>query len=392
MGVFSKVTKKREELAIVFDINSSSVGGALFYMQRDGVPKIIYSTKEAIELEEEINIDRFLFLTNKALKTVVGKICMKGLGVPTRIFCVVDSPWYASQTRIIKLSKNTPFVFTDKLADSLIQKEISLFEEEHKIKDTNNPNRVRPIELKNMKTMLNGYATSNPYNQKATDLEMTIFISMIKEDIARQIEETIHRHFKVSEVKFTSFVMASFTVARDMFVNQENFLLINIGGEITDISMIKKDILRESISFPKGSNFIIRGVAKGLNCSLSEATAYVSLFKDGHIEESVFMKLDPIVTKLKNEWLKDFQASLSNLTNDISIPATIFITVEQEFVDFFSRIIKTEQFNQYTLTESKFRVIFLGIQALHGIALVNENVERDPFLIIESIYINRFLG
>jgi len=33
MGIFGK-SKNRNELAIVFDIGSSSVGGAVFYMQK----------------------------------------------------------------------------------------------------------------------------------------------------------------------------------------------------------------------------------------------------------------------------------------------------------------------------------------------------------------------
>jgi cell division ATPase FtsA len=185
--------------------------------------------------------------------------------------------------------------------------------------------------------------------------------------------------------------MSSFAVARDMFVHQDNFLLVDIGGEMTDIAMIKKDVLRESISFPMGRNFMVRGVAKALDCTLIEAGSFLSLYKDGHAEESALKKLKPVIEKLKSEWLKEFQESLANLSTDISIPATIFITVDQELTDFFSEIIKTEQFSQYTLTESKFRVIFLGTQALHGIATFEENAVRDSFLIIESIYINRFL-
>ena len=95
--------------------------------------------------------------------------------------------------------------------------------------------------------------------------------------------------------------------------------------------------------------------------------------------------------ELQQEWLKKFQESLVNLSNDISIPATIFMAIDKDLADFFSETIKTEQFSQYTLTESKFEVIFLGPQILHGTAVFEENVVREPFLIIDSIYINRFL-
>lgn len=390
MGIFSK-PKEEKELVLVFDIGSSSIGGAVFEVQKRGIPKIIFSIREPIILEEKINSNRFLFLTTKSLETVASKICMKGIGKPSKIFCVLSSPWYAFQTRTIKLEKNIPFLFTSKLADSLIQKEISLFEEEHLAKFSNTDDQVRLIEFKNMKTMLNGYVTSDPYNKKTKKLEMVVFVSMSTEKILKQIEETIFRHFHSEKVRFSSFVIVSFAVARDMFVLQENFLLIDIGGEVTDIAMIKKDILGDSISYPLGRNFMIRGVAKKLDCPLEEAKSLISLYKDGHAVESIEKKFEPIINDLKNEWLKGFQESLANLSDDISVPATIFITVDQDLANFFSKIIKTEQFNQYTLTESEFRIIFLEAQTFHGVATFKEETIRDPFLIIESIYINRFI-
>jgi len=348
--------------------------------------------REPIPTEEELDIDRFLFLTLIALKLVAETICMKGYGAPKRIFCILSSPWYASQVRLVKLEKETPFIFTNKLADELIQKEIIMAEEEYLAKNERTENKVRPIELKNMQTVLNGYAISSPLNQKAKLLEMNIFISMSGEQILTKIEESIQQHFHGPTIKFSSFMMASFTVARDVFVNQDNFLLINIGGEVTDIAMIKKDVLKESVSYPAGSNFIVRSIANELKCSIDEAKSYVSLYKEGHIEANILKKIDPIMMKLKTQWLKKFQESLSNITNDISIPATIFITVDPELADFFSDIIKTEEFNQYSLIESKFRVFFLSTQALHGIVVFGSDTKRDVFLIIEAIYINHFLS
>ncbi|KKQ46947.1 MAG: hypothetical protein US65_C0022G0012, partial [Candidatus Yanofskybacteria bacterium GW2011_GWC2_37_9] len=95
--------------------------------------------------------------------------------------------------------------------------------------------------------------------------------------------------------------------------------------------------------------------------------------------------------KLKMEWLGKFQESLANLSNDISIPSTIYIAVDKDVADFFCRIIETEQFNQYSLTESKFKVIFLSAEIFHNMATFDGNVIRDTFLIIDSIYICRFL-
>src|SRR3989338_7846427 len=268
-----------------------------------------------------------------------------------------------------------PFVFTSTLALDLIKKEIDLFEKEYLVKYEGVEHPVRSIEFKNIKTMLNGYETTQPLDQKGKELEMTIFISISPEVVLKKIEKIIQMHFYHKEIQFFSSVMATFVVVRDVYAHNENFLLIDIGGEVTDIFMVKKNVLRESISFPLGLNFIIRRVAETLFLSLNEAKSLVSLFKDGHASGTAVKKIGPIIEKLKN---------------DISVPANIYLSVDAEMASFFSETIKTEQFSQYTLTESKFTVTFLGTEVFKGMAEFKEGIIRDPALDINSIYINRF--
>ncbi|OGI68613.1 hypothetical protein A2738_01905 [Candidatus Nomurabacteria bacterium RIFCSPHIGHO2_01_FULL_42_15] len=390
MGIFWN-TKNKGDLALVFDIRSCSVGAALFLTKKNGIPKIIFSIREPIPMEENVETDKFLSSMIKALERAAKTVENARMGAPKRIFCVLASPLHFSQTRVIRLEKNAPFIFTAKLANDLIQKEISLFEEEHSLKYSNAGSKLRSIEFKNIKTMLNGYEASNPLDQKAKDLEMSIFISMSGESVLQKIEETICKHFNQRKITFSSSLMASFAVVRDMYMHNENFLLTEIGGEVTDISMIKKNILRESISFPLGFNSIVRGLAARSNSSFGEAKSLISLLKDEHASSAVAKNSGPVIDDLKKEWLLKFQESLSHLSNDISIPATIYLVVNGEMSGFFSETIKGEQFNQYTLTESKFTVVFLGAEVFHGMAVFGENVVRDATLVVDAIYVNRFL-
>ena len=388
MGVFSK---NKNKLVLVLHVGSSNVEGALFWTQESGVPRIIFSATEPIVLEDKIDVDRFLILTMQALDMVVKRISKSGMGTPKDIFCVLSSPWHVSQTRIINFKKNTPFIFTAKLAEDLVQKEIRLFEDEHlsKKEDTDLINRT--IELKNIKTVLNGYETLEPLNQKTKELEMIIFVSVGEEKVLKKIENIVSNYFHFEKIRFSSFLLSAFTVVRDMHIEQENFLLLDVGGEVTNISMVKKNILRDSISFPMGRKFLIRGVASKLKCTLSEANSLISLFKDGHAEASVAEKMSMVMDELKKEWLVEFQKSLANLSNDISIPSTIYLTADKDLADLFSETIKAEQFNQYTLTESKFSIVFLDIQLFHNIAVFADSLVNESNLILDSVYINRFL-
>ncbi len=385
------ISKTKQELVLIFDIRSSSVGAALIEVQKSGVPKILLSVRELVLQEETVNVDKFLLSTLKALDAVSNKIFKSGLGVPRSIFCVLASPWYVSQTRIITLKKDKPFVFNLALADELIKKEMMAFKEEHLEKYVKAKQEIRIIEMKNIKTKLNGYETHNPLDQKVEDVELTLFVSMCPEQVLKNMEDVVKKYYHHNAIKFSSFTMASFAVMQNMFLDQPNFLLIDIGGEVTDVTMIKKGVFSEAISFPLGRHFMIRGIAAAMSCASSEAESYISLLSAGHANPETEKKLMPAVDQLKIRWLKNFQESLANLSKDISVPFTIYLSADSEFLHFFGQIIETEQFNQYTLTESKFKIVFLDTETLHGIAEFGKDAVRDPFLMVDSAYINHFL-
>jgi hypothetical protein len=360
----------------------------LVRLDRFGAPKIIFSVIEPITIEEKLNNDRFLLKTIQSLQLVVQKIHKSALGAPERIFCVLGSPWYASQMRVIALKKDAPFTFTEKIADELIQKEIKIMAEEHAL--AYGQNTIRPIELKNIKTVLNGYETEEPLFKKTQEVEMSIFISLSGETTLRKIENAIRKSFQFEQVKFSSFAMASFTVVRDLRPARENFLLVDVGGEVTEIFMVKKNILQDSISYPVGRNYFTRSVAKELGSTLSEARSLISLYKDGHAEAAVAEKIGSVLERIRAAWLAKFQESLANISADISIPSQIYITADPGFIDMFAETIKAEQFSQYTLAESKFEIISVDTKLLHSLATFEEESAQDPFLIMDSVYINRF--
>jgi hypothetical protein len=385
------ITKEKGKLILVLDVRSSSIGASLIRAEKSGVPKIIFSTREEFARDISSDLERFLPTTLKVFDDVVSKIFKAGLGVPENIFCVLASPWYVSQTRLINLKKPSPFVFTMSLADELIQKEVEAFKKEHLSQYDNTDHQVRIIELRSVKTMLNGYETEDPIDQKVEEVDMTLFMSMSPEHILQSFEKSVSKYFHHNTVKFSSFTMASFAVMKNIFPDQPNFLLIDVGGEVTDISMVKKNVLRESISFPLGHNYIIRGLALALGCPESEASSYMALLNSGHAEGPTETKLQPIIDQLKMEWLKKFQDSLANLSKDISVPYTIYLSANKELTSLFGKIIEAEQFNQYTLTESKFKITFLDTETLHGVVEFERDTERDSFLMTEVSYINHFL-
>jgi len=201
----------------------------------------------------------------------------------------------------------------------------------------------------------------------------------------------VAKHFHTNSIHFISFLVASFAVVRDMHFGPADFILIDIGGEVTEISMVKKNLLRESTSYPLGYNVVIREIAKLFKRNFDEAKSLFALYQSGHIEEKEKQKVEFIIKETKDKWLGQFQSSLANLSHDISVPATLFVTIHPKVAPFFIELIRSEQFNQYTLTQSKFKVILLGPDTLHNSVTFRDSADLDVFLMINSTYINRFL-
>src|ERR1035437_8460993 len=131
-------SKKKEKIVAIFDIGSGSVGGAFARIPTDGkgVPFIMKSksVRNDIKYHENFNFDLFLKDMIDALSQSANSLYNKKIGAPDEIVCVLASPWYLSETRTVKMSKDEPFTFSKSIASELIQKEISGLTESYKTK------------------------------------------------------------------------------------------------------------------------------------------------------------------------------------------------------------------------------------------------------------------
>ena len=123
--MFSLFKKPGEEIVAVFDIGNGSIGGALVRLSTHLPPVIIYSHREPLSYVESPTSHHLLSHMLKNLKIVAHDLALNGLKsartspflkLPFHdIFCVFASPWYISQTKMLKLENDKEFTVTKKL-------------------------------------------------------------------------------------------------------------------------------------------------------------------------------------------------------------------------------------------------------------------------------------
>ncbi len=391
MPLFRSKPKSGQHFIIVFDIGSASIGGAFVSVDPTRPPEIIFTIRRDIPFQEKLNFQRFLDAMIKTLEEIFVAMQKAGGGVVVdQAFCVLASPWYASQTRLVRYDQPTPFVVTPSGLDKLIQKEIETFRSS-KLFAHSKVGNVAPeiMEANNIQMKLNGYEVRDPKGKKTSELEVALYISMIPANIHQSINESIRKFWHLPSVRFSSFSLTAYDTIRDMFTEESCFLFMDISGEVTDISLVKDRVLLESISFPAGKNMLVRAVAKAMGSTIEVARSEMDLHLDGKATKEHSKQIADILDKETKEWKLFFEDALAQFAIEFPIPRSIFFTADDNVSAWFEGAIKQANFARFAQEDSQFTVRSLGNQFLSKFVQVLEPDEADPFLSIETIFANK---
>lgn len=397
--MFSTKTKNENAKSpfIIFDVGSASVGGALVAASDEGKKaRIVYDTRIPITFQEDIKYDRLLAEMLSTLKSVATNIEQDGIKKISNeidakdiknVFCVFASPWYVSDINVIKFQKDKPF----RISLEFISEIIKNADKEFKKQFDNKKVSPKLIEKNILQILLNGYNTSNPHGKKASRIDMTLFRSMISGEVEKETRGLLEKTFSASDISFHTFSLASFSAVRDIFSTEKNFLLMDIGGEVTDIAIIRDDTLVKTTSFGIGRNALIRESAKLLKTIPEESHSLLRLLFEGKSIGKESVKMEKALLATKEQWLSSFRKVLADFSDGLSLPKTIFLTVDTDVSKWFIDIIKNDEFSAHTLVAKPFTVVELSPRILgkHCEAPQKRNSGCDPFLALEALFFHK---
>ena len=384
MGIFSS---HKPKIAIVVDIGSSSVGAAAVLLSPGYKPKVFYSVREEMIFQEKFSFERFASSMLKTLEKVLTDISVIKLPDHSgKIFpCFLASPWYASQTMILEKKFDVPMMVDEKLLHELQKKEI----EDFKVREIEKIGRDAVIlETKTIQTKLNGYETGDPFGKKAQEIEVAIYASISSEKIVKAITERIKKVFHMSSPQFYSFSLASFTAIRDMF-HEKNFLFMDISGEASDLSVVRNHILEETIAFPIGKNSVIRKIAEDTASDFQESASLFRMVKDEDLEKTAGRKIKKAMLATGKEWIFSFQNALSSASTEESFPKDIFVMADNDVSKWFIENLQDAGTDSFSIVGNVFTVRHLNSAFLSAFCDSETGAERDPFLMIESLFLDR---
>lgn len=363
---------------------------------------IYYTTSVPLVYQEQLDTERFNRSMIAALMEAIQNVQGDGLkhiqtmsDVPQRIGsvrCVFSAPWFVSQTRVICLKRKKPFMVKDQLIHSLVADEVTLFKEA--LLKQNSPyslvtKKNRIIDTHIIRSLVNGYPTNEPLDKTGLELALTVYISAVSEAVCNRIIDVVTRslHIEEEDIDFVTSTLISYLAVGDFIKTSSQYLLIEITGEVTDIAFVENGVLTESISFPVGTNSIVRSVQKKSKSTPDDVQAKLALLLKAKAErasESISMFERSVYTAV-HEWREALYRSLERAASGRPVPQTALLLVDSTWERLYLTALKDQPSELFTFSDRPFTVFSMQAPALVAHTTVTAGAQLYPLAVLTAL-------
>lgn len=293
---------------------------------------------------------------------------IRGVHIQT-IHVLLSSPWYFSQTRIVTIQREKPFVIEHAFLKENLKEEKEKFIHAAQNQFSLTKERYAVIEMAFMKIRMNGYEVNNFLHKTAKEITLDMYMSVSSRDFISHIQHFLETHFSPRDIIFHTPPFLFFKTLKQAWPHEENkplfdidegLLAVEVGSEITDITVIRKGIIEETFSFGKGIHFIIRRLASAFGMPPADALSLFHVWDRGEIESRKKEKIDAIIGNAVDEWKILLHNVLRDASRGLLLPSSLLFLGEGASFSGFAKAFADEQCKEYILENKTFDVVTLS--------------------------------
>ncbi|MEI6843376.1 MAG: hypothetical protein WCK48_02630 [bacterium] len=394
--------EKKDEASLLIDIGNGSIGSALVLCKENSKPVVLHSVRKSFSISgesfENRIVEEMLKTLDESLKDLM-KYNFKADHLKKTfngILISFSSPWFILQSKDIHLEQDKTFIITQSFVDDVLTKEEMMFKKELLEQSKKNGlNEKYVIVDKNIvHCKLNGYTLRINIGKKTKAFDAFLCLSAIPEITLNKIISTVHRYTNTDEEKISihAFPLVSFLVIKDIFHYEDNFLIMDVAGETTDITLISDGTLKKTMSFPLGRNFIIRQITKKFDCSPQIAESMLHMFNSGEADEPVSKSIEEVLANIETEWAIYIEDTLATLSPQMILPPNVYLTVDTDVSKFFIDSLKLPKSDRTSLFRKNIQVVHMNSELMTHVTEKNPLAPQDEFIDILALFFSKFLN
>ena len=282
----------------VFEIGGGSVSALV--LADEGLPErsLVWSRREPLAFGRHEDFSQYFRDTLKVLDSLLNQINHFHLGEMAAVHCLLASPWHVAESRILTANWPQPLSVTPKIIANMTAQNLARHQARFKSDDF----ELALIDDVIIKTELDGRVSSNVDGQKASQLAITRFTSSTDRRILQKLREKISPRLHYQDPRFHSNLLSNFAVTKAALPKRQSFILLDVSGELTDVTVVYNDSIRGLASFPMGKYTIARMLAEQLGSNPSEIYSSLKLKAEKMLDLKHERVLDRALEPLRLEW------------------------------------------------------------------------------------------
>ena len=313
---------------LLVDIGSASVGVCIAELNRGGVPVISRTRRVEIENSSGQGMTALVPLALAALKKALAEVAVVS-PAPRSAQVVLAAPWYKAAISVINSDSEKPV----RIAKSGIEKALAGYTEKNAA--TSVPGR-KTIESVATETYVDGYPTAVSQPVRGSAIAIDYYESQADAPFVSGVEEELRRNFNGVTTEFHSFLFAAYAALRALR-DETGFVMLDVGGEITDLAIVHRGGFSFAGSFPFGALSLARAVASGR--TLADATSRMSLSMQGELSPEEEASFRESFKKAAVGWNDGYRMLLESAALEVPVPHTTFLIADKEPLAWFERIL-----------------------------------------------------
>lgn len=354
MAFFSFGKKNRSDLnkySLVFSINSGNVAGAIVRVTDKPGVEVINYTKIMLAVTTRATASTRLLSLQSALNTLLVRLQTNGLNKYSidSAYYIFSTPWSVSQTKTIRAKENQAFKITADYLKRIIDEHEQNFQTEIAV-------HGRIIERKIIQYKLNGYIVDEIVGKMARELEISIFSTVIPEDILQLVEDAVSKIVRVKNNFCHSLSLSIFSVIRDIYPFRDDFVHIDMGDELTDIVVVKDGVMSTGATFPLGRNNFVQALAENQKVSITVADSMIKIQTDKNSDPLATLGQSHDLDKLVENWAARVSDVFRSISQKVYLPETLFLIVNYDLSRLFVNKLQAQGFEILSIDRKKIKL------------------------------------
>ena len=386
--------KKKSSLTVVFDIREFTLTAAVARIHKNKKSEILYCQDFKVDEIELALYKKYVSSLIKELDNAMTQInsAIRKMGIKEDVdqfSFFIGSPWVVAQSKDIKYTKDKDFAI-----DETFLKRILVSQEGGWQKDVRTSQKSEDWQLmeeKIVQAKLNGYKVEKIYDRKTKDIEVHLFTSFAPKEIIEKLDSYIEGKFgKKTNQHAHSQTLSSFTFMRDLFPNKNDFIYIDIGNKITDIYVVREDVIQGISSFPFGEEAIIESISTQEKLTKEMIQSLINIKCHGKCDADTEQKINNLINDGLKVWAEKFGDSISKICQEKDAPNEIFTIANSDLLNLFINRIRQENYDHPIRIYGKKPIITQIPEGVFNNFVVNGKMfKRQPFIKMDIVLLDK---